>query len=70
MDPTTTAAWARLTNLAGVGTPDLRTAFGNDPGRVARLTFVAGDLHADLSKNLVDDAVLSALVDLAREVGL
>ena len=70
MDPTTTAAWARLTNLAGVGTPDLRIAFGNDPGRVARLTFVAGDLHADLSKNLVDDAVLSALVDLAREVGL
>ena len=70
MDPTTTAAWARLTNLAGVGTPDLRTAFDNDPGRVARLTFVAGDLHADLSKNLVDDAVLSALVDLAREVGL
>jgi glucose-6-phosphate isomerase len=70
VDPTTTAAWARLTNLAGVGTPDLRIAFGNDPGRVARLTFVAGDLHADLSKNLVDDAVLSALVDLAREVGL
>lgn len=70
MDPTTTAAWARLAELAAAGTPDLRTAFAEDPGRVDRLTFDAGDLHVDLSKNLVDDVVLAALVDLAREVGL
>jgi glucose-6-phosphate isomerase len=70
VDPTTTAAWSRLTDLAGAGTPDLRAAFADDPDRVERLTFDAADLHVDLSKNLVDDAVLSALVDLAREVGL
>lgn len=70
MDPTTTPAWSRLTDLAGAGTPDLRAAFADDPERVERLTFDAADLHVDLSKNLVDDVVLSALVDLAREVGL
>lgn len=70
MDPTTTAAWARLTELAAAGTPDLRAAFDEDPARVDRLTLDAGDLYVDLSKNLVDDAVLAALVDLAREVGL
>jgi glucose-6-phosphate isomerase len=70
VDPTTTAAWSRLTDLAGAGTPDLRAAFADDPDRVERLTFDAADLHVDLSKNLVDDAALSALVDLAREVGL
>ncbi len=70
MDPTTTAAWARLTELAAAGTPDLRKVFADDPGRVDRLTFPAADLHVDLSKNLVDDDVLAALLDLAREVGL
>ncbi len=70
MDPTTAPAWARLTDLASAGTPDLRSVFDEDPGRVDRLTFDAGDLHVDLSKNLVDDPVLGALVELAREVGL
>jgi glucose-6-phosphate isomerase len=70
VDPTTTAAWARLTDLAAAGTPDLRSAFAEDPGRVERLSFEAGDLHVDLSKNLVDEEVLRALGDLAREVGL
>jgi glucose-6-phosphate isomerase len=70
VDPTTTPAWTRLAELAAAGTPDLRSVFDEDPGRVERLTFDAGDLHVDLSKNLVDDAVLGALVELAREVGL
>ncbi len=70
MDPTTTDAWARLTELAAAGTPDLRQVFANDPGRVERLTYNAADLHVDLSKNLVDDHVLGALLALAREVGL
>ena len=70
VDPTTTAAWARLTELAAAGTPDLRAEFADDPGRVDRLTFTAADLHVDLSKNLVTDDVVAALVDLAREVGV
>lgn len=70
MDPTTTPAWARLTELAGRGTPDLRQVFADDPGRVDRFTFAAADLHVDLSKNLVDDDVVATLLDLAREVDL
>ncbi|MEZ0580663.1 glucose-6-phosphate isomerase [Nocardioides sp. MH1] len=70
VDPTTTPAWGRLTELAAAGTPDLRAEFADDPTRVGRMTFTAADLHVDLSKNLVRDDVVAALVDLAREVGL
>ena len=62
VDPTSTAA--------STFSPDLRAWFAADPDRVERLTFTAGDLHVDLSKNLVDDAVLAALVALADQVGL
>ncbi|PWN04059.1 glucose-6-phosphate isomerase [Nocardioides silvaticus] len=70
VDPTTTPAWARLTELAARGTPDLRQVFADDPGRVDRFTFAAADLHVDLSKNLVDDDVVATLLNLAREVDL
>jgi glucose-6-phosphate isomerase len=70
VDPTSTDAWARLTALAADFAPDLRAWFDADPDRVSRLTFTAGDLHVDLSKGLVDDGVLAALLALADEVGL
>ncbi|HQR25685.1 MAG TPA: glucose-6-phosphate isomerase [Nocardioides sp.] len=70
VDPTTTAAWARLTELAAGFTPDLRTWFADDPGRVERLTLQAADLLVDLSKGLLDDEVLAALLDLAEQVDL
>lgn len=70
VDPSTTAAWARLRAIADDFTPDLRGWFDANPDRVEQLTRTAGDLHVDLSRNLVDDAVLDALVALAREVGL
>ncbi|GAW50441.1 MULTISPECIES: glucose-6-phosphate isomerase [unclassified Nocardioides] len=70
VDPTSTAAWARLTALAAEFAPDLRRWFAEDPGRVERLTFTAGDLHVDLSKALLDEPVLAALLALADEVGL
>jgi glucose-6-phosphate isomerase len=69
-DATATEAWARLQNLADKLEPDLRAWFAEDPNRVERLTFDAGDLHVDLSKALVQDDVLEALLDLAAEVGL
>ena len=69
-DATTTEAWARLQKLADKLEPDLRGWFAEDPQRVERLTFDAGDLHVDLSKALVHDDVLEALLDLAGEVGL
>lgn len=70
VDPASTAAWARLSALAEGFAPDLRAWFADDPGRVERLTFTAGDLHVDLSKSLLDADVLAALLALADEVGV
>jgi glucose-6-phosphate isomerase len=70
VDPTSTEAWTRLTGLADGFAPDLRAWFADDPGRVDRLTFTGADLHVDLSKSLLDDDVLAALLDLAAQVGV
>ena len=70
VDPTTTAAWARLSSIAEDFTPDLRTALAEDPDWVQHVTLDAGDLRVDLSKNLWDDAILTTLLTLADEVGL
>ncbi len=70
VDPTTTESWQRLAAAAASLAPDLRQWFADDPERARRLTFDAGDLHVDLSKNLLTDAILDALVALGREVGL
>ena len=69
-DVTTTAAWARLAQLKETFAPDLRGWFEADPHRATAFTRTAGDLHVDLSKNLLTDDVLDALVALADEVGL
>ncbi|GAB2631028.1 glucose-6-phosphate isomerase [Nocardioides ginkgobilobae] len=70
VDPTSTAAWSRLTTLAGTLEPDLRGWFAEDPARVGRFTHEVADLRVDLSKNLLTDTVLGALLELAREVGV
>jgi len=70
VDPTGTEAWSRLTALATDFSPDLRAWFDDDPERVDRLSHTAADLWVDLSKNLLDDDVLEALLALADEVGL
>ncbi len=70
VDATSTTAWSRLGAAAEVFAPDLRAWFAEDEGRVDRLTFEAADLWVDLSKNLVDEEVLSALLELARAVGV
>ncbi|WP_193605417.1 glucose-6-phosphate isomerase [Nocardioides dongkuii] len=70
VDPTSTPSWSRLATRAEGFDPDLRGWFAADPDRAARLTFTAGDLVVDLSKSLVDDDVLAALLALADEVGL
>ena len=49
---------------------DLKAWFAADPERVNKLSFDAGDLHFDLSKNLVTDETVKLLCDLAREVKL
>nr|WP_294691737.1 glucose-6-phosphate isomerase [uncultured Friedmanniella sp.] len=70
VDATTTAAWAALTELKSGLQPDLRAWFDADPGRAERYSFSAGDLFVDLSKNLLDDAVLQRLLELADQVGV
>ncbi|CAI9388293.1 glucose-6-phosphate isomerase [Microbacterium sp. T2.11-28] len=70
IDATATAAWGELSAARDSFTPDLRGAFTADPGRVERLTFDLADLRVDLSKNLVDDDILAALVRLAEQTGV
>ncbi len=69
VDPTATSAWARLTALADGFEPDLRQALADEEW-VRRSTLTAGDLHVDLSKNLVTPEIWQALRELADEVGL
>ncbi len=70
---TSTAAWKALEahqeKLEAEGI-DLKAWFAADADRVNKLSFNAGDLHFDLSKNLVTDETVKLLCDLAREVKL
>ncbi len=70
IDATTTAAWNDLESLKTGFTPDLRGWFDQDPGRVQRLSLPVADLHVDLSKNLVTDEIVAALVRLAEQTGV
>ncbi len=70
VDPTTTAAWESLEELAAGFTPNLRKWFGEDAKRATAYTYEAADLHVDLSKNLVTQNVLELLLQLAEQTGL
>ena len=69
IDATKTPAWAALQkhhdDLVKKGI-SLKDWFAADPDRVEKLTFKAGDLHFDLSKNLITDETLKLLADLGR----
>ena len=71
IDATSTAAWKALEahqeKLEAEGI-DLKAWFAADADRVNKLSFDAGDLHFDLSKNLVTDETVKLLCDLARAV--
>jgi glucose-6-phosphate isomerase len=64
-----TTAWAALAGhyQAHGRDFDLREAFARDPARAQTFAFDAPEVHADLSKNLLDAATLRFLLDLARE---
>ncbi|SDN61411.1 glucose-6-phosphate isomerase [Actinomyces ruminicola] len=68
VDPTTTPAWKRLTELHQAMEPDLRAWFAQDPQRAERYSYEMGDLFVDLSKNFLTDEVRDALVELAEAV--
>lgn len=73
IDATTTQAWKDLQkhfeDLQHEGI-DLRTWFNEDSQRTAKLSFDAGDLHFDLSKNLIKPETLPLLANLAKSVKL
>ena len=70
VDATSTSAWTQLTQLSDDLEPDLSGWFAKDPGRAERFSFQAADLYVDLSKNLLTDDVLAALVALAEQTGV
>ncbi|HLT60375.1 MAG TPA: glucose-6-phosphate isomerase [Microlunatus sp.] len=70
VDATRTQAWQTLSDLADSLQPDLRAWFADDPERVERMSFPLADLWVDLSKNLITDEVITALLALAEEVGI
>lgn len=73
IDATQTPAWAALQNhfnqLQAEGI-NLREWFAADANRTASLSFEAGDLHFDLSKNLIKPETLQLFADLAKDVKL
>lgn len=66
-DPKTTSSWGELEKLANDFNPDLRGWFAREPERGSRYSYQAADLFVDLSKNLITEPVLEALLKLAEE---
>lgn len=73
IDATKTPAWVALQKhhdeLVEKGI-SLKDWFAADPDRVEKLSYRAGDLYFDLSKNLVTDETLKLLVGLGRSCGV
>lgn len=73
IDAAKTPAWVALhkhhDELVEKGI-SLKDWFAADPDRVEKLSYRAGDLYFDLSKNLVTDETLKLLVDLGRACGV
>ena len=73
VDATQTPEWAALQKhydelqVEGIS---LKQWFADDAERVEKLSFDAGDLHFDLSKNLIKPETLQLFADLAKAVKL
>ena len=67
-----TPAWGELQSAfdATGHAFDARTAFATDPTRFTRFSQSAPYVFADLSKNLIDDATQTLLLELAAQTGL
>ena len=72
IDATQTPEWKAVADHAAdiKANFTLKEAFASDPERVSKFSFDMGDLHFDLSKNLVNDQTVKLLLDLARAVKL
>ncbi|TVS23741.1 glucose-6-phosphate isomerase [Corynebacterium sanguinis] len=67
---TSTAAWTRLEKLHAEKNLSLRELFAAEANRADTYTFDAAGLQVDLSKNLIDNDILEALLSLADEASL
>jgi glucose-6-phosphate isomerase len=71
VDLPATDEWGRLSaRFDAIRHRHLRELFADDPRRGTRMTVTAGDLSLDFSKHRVDDATLTALMDVARKAGV
>ncbi|AKK08179.1 glucose-6-phosphate isomerase [Corynebacterium testudinoris] len=67
-DITLSAEWKNLEAVyERTQATTLRELFAADPERAHALTFDAAGLHVDLSKNLIDEETVEALIALAKE---
>ena len=71
IDPTTTKAWAQLTDHAAeIKKTHLRTLFQEDPKRAEHFCLEMKDLIFDYSKNIITKETVQLLTRLAQETGL
>jgi glucose-6-phosphate isomerase len=67
-NPTTTAAWQKLTtHFDQMSTVHMRDLFKADPGRFSEFSIRFNDLLVDYSKNIITKETMSHLLDLADE---
>lgn len=70
-DITATDEWSALKdNAKSIESTTFRDLFADDQDRAKNLSFSVADLHVDLSKNLINDDTLKALIALAKKAGL
>lgn len=71
INPTTTTAWSLLEQQAGRLKKQLiKKLFQQEPDRFQKFSYTLNDTLFDLSKNLVDEEALKALLQLATECKL
>ena len=70
-DITATDEWSELKdNAKSIESTTLRDLFADDQDRAKNLNFSVAELHVDLSKNLINDDTLKALIALAKKADL
>lgn len=71
IDPTTTAAWRKLTqHFTSAKDLKMQELFLEDSSRASRMAIEWKDFYVDYSKNRITDETVSLLLELASEVGL
>src|SRR5215217_2783834 len=71
INPTSTAAWSLVNkNAERLKKTYLKNLFEEDADRFQKFSFSLNDILFDVSKNIIDNNALKALIDLANECKL